>query len=306
MKMCVTGGAGFIGSNLVDRLLKDGHEVVVIDDLSSGKTENLPENRNLKFIKKSICDNISKDVDGCTAVFHLAANPQVQYSIQNPIETNNVNLGGTLNVLDACVKKGVKRFVFSSSCSVYGDQDRLPYIETMKPNPLSPYALHKLTGEHYCRLFRIIHNMETVSLRYFNVYGPRQNPAGNYACLVPKVITLFHSGKPPLINGDGNQTRDFIFVEDVVEANILAATTRNAAAFGEIFNVGEGIHRSVNEVVSTIKRISGSSIEPIHGPPVIEPRNALADVTKSAKILGWKPRMSFEEGLKKTHEYFTR
>ena len=205
MKYLVTGGAGFIGSNLVDRLLELEHKVVVIDDFSLGKKENLREHKNLVVHKRSICDNLYNifSVEKFDGVFHVAALPRVQFSIKNPIETNNVNVNGTLNLLDECRYFGVKRFVFSSSSSIYGDQDRLPLVETMNPNPMSPYAIQKITGEYYCKSFNSSPGLETISLRYFNVFGARQDPSGDYACLIPKFISLINKNIQPTINGDG-------------------------------------------------------------------------------------------------------
>jgi UDP-glucose 4-epimerase len=305
-KVIVTGGAGFIGSHLVDRLLELGNEVIVIDDFSLGKKENLDHqknNSNLKIHNKSICDKDIQDLfEGVDVVFHVAAIPRVQYSIKYPKETNKVNVYGTLNVLEACRKAGVKRIVYSASSSAYGDQDKLPLVDTMSPNPMSPYALQKLVGEYYCKLYYLIHKIETISLRYFNVYGPRQDPSGGYACLIPKSITLVLEGKCPVIYGDGEQTRDFSFVKDIVEANILAAATENKEAFGNIFNIGNGNNISVNFVVKSI--IGDKEIKPTHTDPVVEPRDTLADVSKTKKILNWGPKYTFEEGIKETIEWF--
>ncbi len=302
----VTGGAGFIGSHLVDRLLELGNEVIVIDDFSSGKEENLAhqkDNPNLKVYKKSICDkdilDLFKDVK---IVYHVAAVPRVQYSIKYPKTTNKANIYGTLNVLEMCRKAGVKRVVYSASSSAYGDQEKLPLVETMSPNPMSPYALQKLNGEYYCKIYYLVHKLETISLRYFNVFGPRQDPSGGYACLIPKSINMVLNGKSPEIYGDGEQTRDFTFVEEVVEANILAGTTTNKEAFGNVFNIGNGDNKSINEVVKGI--IGDKKIELIYHSPVIEPKHTLADISKANELLGWKPKISFEEGLKKTIEYF--
>ena len=306
MKILVTGGAGFIGSHLVDRLLKDGNEVIVIDDCSSGKEENIEHNKDnpkFKFYKKDICDKdileLFERVDVC---FHVAAIPRVQYSIKYPKTTNRANIYGTLNVLECCRKAKVKRVVYSASSSAYGDQDKLPLVETMAPNPMSPYALQKLVGEYYMKLYYLCHGIETVSLRYFNVFGPRQDPSGGYACLIPKSVNLVKQGKSPEIYGDGEQTRDFTFVKNVVEANILAGTTTNKEAFGKVFNIGNGKNHSVNEVIKLI--IGNKPIKPKYGPPVIEPKHTLADISKAKKILSWKPKYNFEEGLKKTVAWF--
>lgn len=306
IKSLVTGGAGFIGSHLVDRLLELGYEVIVIDDFSSGKKENIEHhkhNPNLQIFAKNICDKEIEDLfKNVSIVFHLAAIPRVQFSIKFPEKTNKANIDGTLNVLELAKKAGVKRFVYSASSSAYGNQEKLPLIETMNPNPLSPYALQKLVGEYYCKLYYLLFGMETICLRYFNVYGPRQDPSGGYACLIPKSIDLILQEKSPEIYGDGEQTRDFTYVKDVVEANISAATTNNEKSFGEIFNVGNNNNLSVNQVVKKIIGTKNIKIE--YKPPVIEPKNTLADISKIREILKWYPRFNFEEGIKETIDWF--
>lgn len=299
----IAGGAGFIGSNLADKLLSLGHQVVVLDNFCTGKIENLPKHKNLKIVKKDICDNLNDVFLGARfdAIFHLAALPRVQESISKPIGTHHTNVNGTLNLLEMCRKYKVKRFVFASSCSVYGDQEILPYNETMCPNPISPYALHKLIGEQYCKLYYDIYGIETVSLRYFNVFGPKQDPSGGYACLIPKFIDLINKGVSPTINGNGEQTRDFVFVEDVADATILAGKTENNACFGEVFNVGTEKNISVNNVLKELLKISGVQIQPIYGPPVIEPKNAQACLLKTQNILGWHPKFNLTNALKLTH-----
>jgi UDP-glucose 4-epimerase len=306
MKVLVTGGAGFIGSHLVDQLIGLGNEVLVIDDFSSGKESNLIHHKNNKKLvihKKSICD---KDLlplfEGVETVYHVAAIPRVQYSIKFPEETNKANIEGTLNILEMSRKAKVRRFIYSASSSAYGNQPKLPLVETMNPNPMSPYALQKLVGEHYCRLYYLLFGLETISLRYFNVFGPRQDPSGGYACLIPRSIQLVKEGKSPIIRGDGKQTRDFTYVKDIVEANILAGLTNRKEAFGETFNVGNSNNISVNHVVGLI--IGTKNVKPLHEAPVIEPRDTLADTTKIRNILGWKPKFSFESGLKEAIEYF--
>lgn len=302
MKTLITGGAGFIGSHIVDELIKQGHHVAIIDNLSAGKRENFAEHEgksNFVFYEKDITDDLT-DVFGIEqpeVVFHLAAIPRVQRSIQEPRETHHVNVNGTYNLLQLARHYKVKRFIFSSSSSVYGNQNTLPLVETMKPNPMSPYALHKLIGEEYCRLFYDLYGLETVSLRYFNVYGPRLNPDGEYACLIPKFVKLLNQQKSPIINGDGEQTRDFTHVSDVVQANITAATSRNVKIFGQAFNVGANNNISVNYVTQQIKKILKSDIEPIYGPAVIEPRDTYASIDKSRSLLLWEPKMSFNDGL---------
>ena len=232
-------------------------------------------------------------MDGVDVVFHLAAIPRVQQSIKFPAETHLANVDGTLNMLMGARNHQVKRFVFASSSSVYGNQDGLPFEETMTPNPLTPYALHKLMGEQYCGLFYNLWGLETISLRFFNVFGPRMNPDGDYANLIPKFIKLMSQDKIPTINGDGEQTRDFTFVSDVVEAIMLSA---KSDVSGEIFNVGQGKNISVNEVARTLNRIMGKNIQPIHGPAVVESRSTLASLSK-IRTLGWQPHIEFEDGL---------
>ena len=306
VKSLVTGGAGFIGSHLVDRLLELGEEVVVIDDFSLGKEENLfghKGNKKLKIVRKSICDeDIEKLFADVNIVYHLAALPRVQFSIKNPKETNETNVNGTLNVLEMCRKAGVKRIVYSASSSAYGNQDSLPLTESMPPNPMSPYALQKLAGEYYCKLYYLIHGIETISLRYFNVFGPRQDSAGGYACLIPKSICLTLEGKSPVIFGDGEQTRDFTYVKDVVEANILSGKTTNKDAYGKVFNIGNSNNLSVNQVIKLI--IRNKSIQPIYEPPVIEPKDTLADTSRAKNILRWSPKYSFEKAIEETIKWF--
>ena len=307
----VTGGAGFIGSHLVDKLLSLDHRVIVVDDFSLGKKENLADhqrNNNLIVYRKSICNDLTgifrKEKPGL--VFHLAALPRVQFSIDYPAKTHQVNVNGTLNLLETAKKFNLKRFVFSSSSSIYGDQTKMPLVETIEPKPVSPYALQKLVSENYAKLFNLLYGLETISLRYFNVFGPRQDPKGDYACLIPKFIKLISQEKKPVINGDGRQTRDFTFVDDVVEANLLAARIKNRACFGQVFNIGASQNRSVNQVTRQILKLNNKKIKPIHGPALIEPRNALADIKKAKKLLGWQPRVSFEQGLQKTYQYFVK
>ncbi len=309
MKCLVTGGAGFIGSHLAERLLSRGYEVTAIDDLSTGKEKNLAacfNHKHFTFAKKNIKDNLENlfKREKFDWVFHLAAKPRVQYSIDYPQETHDNNINGTLNLLLLSRKYQIKRFIFSSSSSVYGDQTTLPLTETMGLSPISPYALQKMTGEFYCRLFTLIYKLETVSLRYFNVYGPRQNPDGDYSNLIPKFIRLIKSGESPKIYGNGKQTRDFTYVSDVVRANILAATSRNKKVLGNYFNIGGGKNYSVNEVTKKILESLGSAIKPVHGPAVIEPKNTLADIRKAEILLKWKPEVSFEEGINLTCQYF--
>jgi len=303
MKYLVTGGAGFIGSHVVDRLLKEGHSVIVLDNFSSGKEENLAEHDNLLVYKKSVCDNLNElfEKHKFDAVFHLAAIPEVQLSIDKPKETHEVNVNGTLNLLEACRKHCVNRFIFSSSTAVYGEQESIPHVETMKPNPLCPYALHKLIGEYYCKLYSSLFEMETISLRYFNVFGARQSPEGAYAGVIPKFFDMLKNDKTPVIFGDGEQTRDFIYVSDVVEANMLSLKTENKECFGNYFNIGSGSSISVNETTKIILKLTGKELKPENGPARIEIRHSLADVSKAKEFLKWESKVEFEEGLKRTY-----
>ncbi|KKU23633.1 hypothetical protein A2376_01305 [Candidatus Woesebacteria bacterium RIFOXYB1_FULL_47_31] len=292
----VTGGAGFIGSHLTERLLLEGCRVTVIDDLSEGKWENLPLHPNLIKHEGSILDDISNIVSGKDVVFHLAAIPRLQRSVDNPWQTHRVNVEGTLNLLIEAKKHQVKRFIFSSSSSVYGNKNKTPFTENMTPDPLVPYSLQKVVAEDYCRMFSRLWGLETISLRYFSVYGPRMNPNSPYALLLPKFIKLMSQDKIPVINGDGKQSRDFTFVSDIVEANLLAVKSRLS---GEIFNIGYGKSISVNKVVRLLNKLMGKNIKPRHGPAIVEPRITLASNAKARKLLGWTPKVSFEEGLKK-------
>ena len=297
MKKCVvTGGAGFIGSHLTKRLLELGIKVTVIDDFSEGKRKNLPvKTPNLKIIKASILDDVGKYIKGADVIFHLAALPRLQRSLDAPWQTHRVNVDGTLNLLLLAKKHKVKRFIFSSSSSVYGNKNRIPFKENMTPDPLVPYSLHKQVSEDYCKMFSELWCVGTISLRYFNVYGPMMNPDSPYANLLPKFIKLISQGKNPVINGTGRHTRDFTFISDVVEANILAAESNLS---GEVFNIGFGRGISVNKVVKILGKLMGKKVTPRYGPPKIEPRATLSSCSKAKKLLHWKPKVDFEEGLK--------
>tara|TARA_A100001201_G_C4092683_1_gene202658 strand:+ start:72 stop:992 length:921 start_codon:yes stop_codon:yes gene_type:complete len=298
MRAIVTGGAGFIGSNLVDRLIDDGHEVIIFDNYSTGKKENI--NPKAKFFLVDISHQPSfthptmKDImTGVDVVFHLAAKARVQPSIDEPIEFHNTNVNGTLNMLDACKRYGVKRFVFSSSSSVYGDvkEEDLPTSEDKDLNPMSPYALHKLQGEQYCKMFSELYGIETVCLRYFNVYGERQATEGAYCLVMGIFAKQLLQGKPMTINGDGEQVRDFTYVGDVVEANVKCATIDKNWS-GDVINIGNGEGYSVNKVAELLGG------DKVHNPPVIEPKMTKADNSKARKLLSWKPTQDFEEWVK--------
>lgn len=310
MRYLVTGGAGFIGSHLVERLLAQGHEVHIIDDLSSGKLSNIESAMaaGAQFFQRNINDDLqdflaNQNYDG---IVHLAACPKPQFSIEHPDVTHTINVDGTVNILECARKFGVSRFVFASSAAVYGDATALPLREGEASIPLSPYALHKLIGEEYLAAYYRIYGMKTVALRFFNVYGPRQDPTGGYASAIPRFIVAMRQGEKIVINGDGEQTRDFIYVDDVVEALLAAATTDASECFGEVFNVGSGEGTSVNSLVKTIVSQLGvkSTDQWSHGPAVLEPRHSVAGIDKSACLLGWQPKTSLAKGLGSAIQYF--
>ncbi|MGQ9461983.1 MAG: SDR family oxidoreductase [Candidatus Fervidibacter sp.] len=308
VSVLVTGGAGFIGSHLVDKLVQLGAKVKVLDDFSTGKRENIAHllGGKLRLIEGSLTDaeTVKRAVEGVEVVFHQGALPSVARSVEDPLTTHQVNSTGTLLLLLASRDAGVRRVVFASSSSVYGDMPTLPKREDMTPNPKSPYALSKLVGEHLCRLFWELYGLETVSLRYFNIFGPRQDPASQYAAVIPRFVTALLKGERPVIYGDGEQTRDFTFVENCVQANLLAATKPNVA--GEVFNVGAGVQTSVNDLFRLIRSLIGADeVEPIYVPPRPgDVRHSLAEITKAERLLGYKPVISLEEGLKLTIDWF--
>ena len=291
-KCLVTGGAGFIGSNLVDELIKRGDQVTVIDNLSTGKKENINARADFHQLDLRNLNEISPVFRGVDYVFHLAALPRVQYSIENPVETNDVNVNGMLNVLIASRDVGVKRVVYSASSSAYGNQAKMPLREDMSACPLSPYGLHKYIGELYCRVFSEIYGLSTVSLRYFNVYGKRQSLEGAYALVIAIFVRQRLAGEPMAMVNDGEQRRDFTSVVDVVRANILAAESDKVGK-GEVMNIGRGKNYSVNELT---KMIGGPTQ---YGEKRIEPFATLADNSLAKKLLGWEPTVDLPEWLEK-------
>ncbi len=303
-KVIVTGGAGFIGSHIVDELIRLGAEVVVVDDLSTGRKENLAHNMDrIKFVQGSILNtDLMKEVfKGAFAVIHQAALPSVPKSIEFPMETKMANSVGTLSVFLAAREVGVDRVIYASSSSVYGNTPVLPKVETMYPNPLSPYAVHKLTTELYGRLFSSIYNLKTIGLRYFNIFGPRQNPKSLYAAVIPKFISTMHAGESPQIFGDGEHTRDFTFVSNAVQANIKSLFATEG--FGEAFNIAAGSQISLNDLVGAINKALGTDHEPIYLPPREgDVKDSFADLSKAKKILGYDVLVPFEEGIKITVE----
>lgn len=309
MNYLVTGGAGFIGSHLVDRLLKDGNlvtvvdgenkKIVVVDDFSEGKYSNLPKDPRLTVYDASILGNIGRLFDGVDVVFHLAALTRPQWSIKHPFETNQVNVDGTIKVLEHCRDHKVKRIVFMSTSNLYGDQPVYPTPEDAHPNPMNAYALSKWIGEEYCRLFQRLYKLEWNAIRPFNVYGTRMPLTGIYTSAVATFIDVLKKNLPLQMFGDGLQKRDFIYIDDLVDMLVLTATSEVS---GEAFNCGSGTNNSINELLETVCRLMKSSITPTRLPAQYEPANTLADITKAKTLLGWEPKIGFEEGLRRTIE----
>jgi UDP-glucose 4-epimerase len=302
----VTGGAGFIGSHLVDRLVQGGWRVRVLDDFSSGTERNLAASRaHVELLRGDLCDAAlaARAVAGADVVFHQAAIPSVPRSVAEPELTNRVNVDGTLGLLVAARAAGVRRFVFAGSCAAYGNDPRLPKREDMTPQPESPYALQKLAGEGYCTLFARLYGFETVALRYFNVYGPRQNPQSEYAAVLPRFVTACLAGRAPTIYGDGEQTRDFVFVGDVVEANLLAAQSDKAV--GAVINVAGGRRISLNELLREIQAVAGTRLEAQHAPARAgDVRHSAASLAQAEALLGYRPGTALRAGLAVTIESF--
>ncbi len=301
-KILVTGGAGFIGSHLVEALVKAKHDVVVLDDLSSGHESNLAGVKGkIRFIKGDICDPgaLKRAVSGQEYVFHLAANASVPYSVEHPLETNEVNSTGTLNILLAAREAKVKRVIYSSSAAVYGDDPSLPKTESSPLRPQTPYALQKLAGEQYALIFNKIYGIETVALRYFNVYGPRQDPSSPYTGVITKFVTALKNKQQPTIFGDGMQTRDFVFVSDVVQANLKAMTAAHAA--GKVFNIATGVQVSIKEMLAHLNEILGTKIQPKFAPRQAgDILHSVADISEAKKILHFHPDVPFHEGIEQT------
>jgi nucleoside-diphosphate-sugar epimerase len=306
MKILVTGGAGFIGSNLVEELLKKNHTIKVLDNFSTGSRNNIEGYRkDIEVIEGDIRSYhiVQKAVHNVEVIFHLAALPSVPRSITDPITSNEVNVLGTLNLLNAAVESKVSRFIFSSSSSVYGDTPELPKHEGMTPNPLSPYAVSKLTGEKYCSVFSRLYGLETISLRYFNVFGPRQDPNSQYSAVIPKFIKLMINDKQPVIYGDGLQSRDFTFVKNVVNANILAASAKCES--GVVMNCACHFRVTLNDLVNEINQILGKNIQPIYSEPRTgDIKHSFADISLAKKLINFEPTFGFKEGLIKTFDYY--
>ncbi|MDQ3958343.1 MAG: SDR family oxidoreductase [Actinomycetota bacterium] len=308
MKTLVTGGAGFIGSALVRGLLDAGASVTVLDDLSTGKTENLSEIEDeVRIVRGDVRDAelVPQLLEGAEVAYHLAALPSVARSVADPLTTNSVNVDGTLNVLTAARDAGVRRVVFASSSSVYGDTPTLPKHEGMPQSPLSPYAVSKLTGESYCKAFARVYGLETVALRFFNVFGPRQDPNSQYAAVVPRFVTRMLAGESPQVFGDGTQSRDFTFVSNVVGA-CMGAAEAGAEASGEAMNVGCGDRTTLLDLIGAINSLLGTAIEP----EFLEPRqgdvrHSLASIEKAQKLIAYEPAVELSEGLEKVVRWYS-
>ncbi len=302
----VTGGAGFIGSHLVESLLERGESVRVLDNLSTGKRENIEAFLDrIDFVEGDLCDlEVCRAVvSGVRHVLHQAALASVPRSVQDPIRSNASNVTGTLNLLVAARDAGVERVVYAASSSAYGDTPTLPKEESMPPRPLSPYAITKLVGEQYCRVFHSLYGLETVALRYFNVFGPRQDPQSQYAAVIPRFITALLKGHRPQIYGDGEQSRDFSYVENVVEANLLATTAPEAP--GQVLNIACGGRMTLNELASFLKEELGSEVEFEYGEPRPgDVKHSWADITRARAVLGYEPKVSPAEGLRRTVAWY--
>jgi nucleoside-diphosphate-sugar epimerase len=305
-KVLVTGGGGFIGSNLVDRLLHDGYTVCVLDNFATGRRENLEASLGeVELIEGDLqsYERVHNAIRGCELVFHEGALPSVPRSIQDPLTSNAVNITGTLNVLLAARDAGVRRVVYASSSSVYGANEELPKREDHHPVPIAPYAVSKLAGEGHCRSFWRVYGLETVALRYFNVFGPRQDPTSQYSAVIPMFITAFLDDQRPTIYGDGEQSRDFTYIENVVEATLLAARADGVA--GETFNVASGERISLNTLIAELRELTGKEIEPIYADPRPgDVRHSLADVSKAREALGYEPAVNAREGLRRVFSWY--
>ena len=302
----VTGGAGFIGSHVVHELVRRGEVVRVLDNLSTGRIANLADvSEQITLYEMDICDlgRISQHFADAHYVIHLAALPSVARSIADPLSANAVNITGSLNVLLAARDAGVKRLVFAASAAAYGDNPTMPRVETLTPNPLSPYALAKLAGEYYCQIFTSIYGLETVALRYFNIFGPRQNPDSPYTGVLSKFVAAYHREDTPVIFGDGEQSRDFTYVDNVVDATLRACAATGAA--GKVINVGVGRSYTLNQTIALLDGIFGRQAKPKYDPPRKgDALHSLADISRARRVLGYEPQVSFEEGLRRTVDWF--
>ncbi len=313
-KYLVTGGGGFIGSNLVESILKRGDFVRILDNFSTGRRENLEQadqwalegGGSWELLEGDIrnAEICSEAIRGVNYVLHQAAMPSVKRSVLDPVASNAVNVSGTLNLLVAARDAKVSRFVFASSSSLYGESETLPKVESMAPAPISPYALQKLAGETYCRLFWELYGLPTVALRYFNVFGPRQDPASQYSAVIPAFVSAIKSGKPPIIFGDGGQTRDFTYIRNVVQAN-LAACDAEEKAFGQAMNIACGGRISLNDLLTSLAGFGSVTVQADHQEPREgDIRHSLAGIDRARSMIGYRPEVSLEEGLKLTWEAY--
>jgi nucleoside-diphosphate-sugar epimerase len=301
----VTGGAGFIGSHLCEELVRRGETVRVVDSLITGKRANLAHIPNVEFIEGDLADVAvaARAVSGIDYVLHQAAIPSVPRSVEDPITSNRANVDASLNVLVAARDAGVKRLVYAGSSSAYGNSPTMPKVETMPTAPLSPYALQKLVAEQYCQMFTALYGLETVTIRYFNVFGPRQDPSSPYSGVISLFISALCEGRRPIIFGDGEQTRDFTYVANVVDGVLRACHAKEAS--GEVINVATNGRVSLNQLFKTLRGLVGANVEPIYEKPRAgDVRDSQADISKAARLLGYKPLVSFEQGLKNTVEWF--
>lgn len=304
----ITGGAGFIGSNLTIALVKSGHRVKVLDNFSTGNSGNLrPVLKEIELYRGDLrsLGDVRRAVSGVEAVFHQGALPSVPRSVADPLTTNDVNATGTLNVFVASRDAGVRRVIFASSSSVYGNSDVLPKLENMTPRPMSPYAATKLASEVYGRIFNELYGLDTVGLRYFNVFGPRQDPNSGYAAVIPRFIKALLAKESPVIFGDGSQSRDFTFIDDVVQANLLACQADGAA--GEVFNIACGSRVTVRGLFETLKKITGSDAQAVYAQSRPgDVKHSMAGIDKASRLLGYSPRYNLHEGLRLTVEWYAR
>ncbi len=314
MRVLVSGGAGFIGSNLVSTLLHDERVsfVRILDDLSTGSLKNIEEyigNKNFQFVNGDIRDyeTCLKVCDGIDLISHQAALGSVPRSVKDPRTTNEVNITGTLNIFTAAKEQGIRRIVYAASSSTYGDHPALPKVEDQIGNPLSPYAVTKYVNELYARVYASLYGTEFIGLRYFNIFGPRQNPAGPYAAVIPLFVKAIFNCEPPVINGDGHHSRDFTYVENAVQANLLSLFTNDQAAVNQVYNIACGQQTSLNELYSMLRQKAGSDIQPVYGPARPgDVRHSVADISKAVRLLGYHPNVSVAEGLAKTFNWYKK
>ena len=308
MRVLVTGGAGFIGSHLAETLLARGHEVRIVDNFATGRRENvLRLGDHVELVEGDLrsYERAAAAVSGCELVFHEAALGSVPRSVQDPLTTNAANVDGTVNVLLASRDAGVRRVMFASSSSIYGRNPALPKQEDMRPLPISPYAVSKLAGETYCQAFNAVFGLETVALRYFNVFGPHQDPDSQYAAVIPRFIVTLAAGRSPVVFGDGETSRDFTYIENVVEANLLAA--ERPEAVGETINVACGDRFTLNQLVDNLRDILGTDVRAEHAPERQgDVKHSHADITRARELLGYEPKVGFREGLERTVAFFER